>query len=75
MICFANQLTGFYMRATLAFNGLNEKHIAKNKWFWKTLKPFLSKKEKFFEGIKLAKEDDTLIKNEVEVAMGLNNFF
>ena len=21
-ICFANQLTGFYMRATLAFNGL-----------------------------------------------------
>ena len=25
MICFANQLTGFYMRATLAFNGLNKK--------------------------------------------------
>ena len=24
LICFANQLTGFYMRATLAFNGLNE---------------------------------------------------
>ena len=23
MICTANQLTGFYMRATLAFNGLN----------------------------------------------------
>ena len=22
-ICTANQLTGFYMRATLAFNGLN----------------------------------------------------
>ena len=22
--CFANQLTGFYMRATLALNGLNE---------------------------------------------------
>ena len=22
MICYANQLTGFYMRATLAFNGL-----------------------------------------------------
>ena len=63
------------MRATLAFNRLNEKHIAENKWFWKTLKPFLSNKEQFFEGIKLAKEDDTLIKNEVEVAMGLNNFF
>ena len=23
LICTANQLTGFYMRATLAFNGLN----------------------------------------------------
>ena len=25
LICTANQLTGFYMRATLAFNGLNSK--------------------------------------------------
>ena len=25
MICTANQLTGFYMRATLALNGLNQK--------------------------------------------------
>ena len=24
-ICFANQLAGFYVRATLVFNGLNEK--------------------------------------------------
>ena len=24
LICCANQLTGFYMRATLAFNGLKE---------------------------------------------------
>ena len=24
IFCTANQLTGFYMRATLAFNGLNE---------------------------------------------------
>ena len=30
-MCYANQLTGFYMRATLAFNGLKEKsgHIGK----------------------------------------------
>ena len=25
LICTANQLTGFYMRATLAFNGLKKK--------------------------------------------------
>ena len=27
LICWANQLTGFYMRATLALNGLKEKCI------------------------------------------------
>ena len=26
LICTANQLTGFYMRATLAFNGLKKKN-------------------------------------------------
>ena len=29
MICTANQLTGFYMRATLVFNGLSHKHRVK----------------------------------------------
>ena len=29
LICIANQLIGFYMRATLAFNGLSEKSTGK----------------------------------------------
>ena len=28
LICYANQLTGFYMMATLAFNGLNTGKLA-----------------------------------------------
>ena len=29
MICIANQLTGFYIRATLAFDGLITRHFSK----------------------------------------------
>ena len=31
LICTANQLTGFYMRATLALNGLNYKYVENNR--------------------------------------------
>ena len=37
-------------------------------------KPFLSNKVQSYERIKLAEEDDTLITNEEEVAMKLNDF-
>ena len=30
--CCANQLTGFYMRATLALNGLNADHSDHSQW-------------------------------------------
>ena len=29
LICLANQLTGFYMRVTLALNGLNNQRVQK----------------------------------------------
>ena len=42
LICFANQLTGFYMRAKLAFNELpylteNQIFFSENTFFKKTL--------------------------------------
>ena len=40
-----------------------------------TFKPFLSNRVQSSERIKLAEEDDTLITNEDEVAMKLNDFF
>ena len=33
LICFANQMTGFYMTATLAFNGLNTHQLIKPSLF------------------------------------------
>ena len=57
------------------FTSLSEKHITENKCFWKTVKPFLSKKVLSSERIKLAEEDDTLIINEEEFGMKLNDFF
>ena len=46
-----------------------------NKCFWKTGKPFLTKKVLSSERIKLAEENDTLIINEEEFGMKLNDFF
>ena len=57
------------------FTSLNEKHRTGNKIFWKTVKPFFSKKVQSSERIKLAEEDNTLITNEDEVAIKLNDFF
>ena len=57
------------------FTSLNEKHKTESKCFWKTVKPFLSNKGQFSESIKLAEEDNTLITNEDEVEMKLNDFF
>ena len=49
--------------------------MSENKWLWKTGKSFLSNKIQSSERIKLAEEDDTLITNDEEVAMKLNDFF
>ena len=47
-----------------------------NKRFWKTVKPFLSKKIHFSERINLTKEENnSLLTNCEEVAEELNNFF
>ena len=54
---------------------LNEKHITEDKCFWKIVKPFHVKNVQSSERIKLAEENDTLITNEMEVAMKLNDFF
>ena len=43
--------------------------------FWKTVKPFSPNKVQSSEKIKLAEEDDTLVTNEKEFAMKLNDFF
>ena len=55
---------------------LNEKNMTDNKRFWKTVKPFLSKKIHFSERINLTKEENnSLLTNCEEVAEELNNFF
>ena len=47
-----------------------------NKRFWKTVKPFLSKKIHFSERINLTKEENnSLLTNCEEVAEELNNVF
>ena len=58
------------------FTNLNEKNITDNKRFWKTVKPFLSKKNYSPERINLAEEENnSLLTNYEEVAKELNTFF
>ena len=58
------------------FENLNEKNITDNKRFWKTVKPFLSKKIHLSERINLTEEENnSLLTNCEEVAEELNNFF
>ena len=52
---------------------LNEKYIAENKCFWKTINPVSLNKLQSSEKIKLDGEANKLITNKVEVAMKLNN--
>ena len=57
------------------FENLNEKNITDNKRFWKTVKPFLSKKNHLPEGIILTEEENnSLLKICEEFAKGLNYF-
>lgn len=48
---------------------LNEKPIIKKKFFWNTVKSFLSNKVQSFERIKFTEKSHTLIANEEAVAM------
>ena len=57
------------------FTSLNEKIITENKCLWKTVKLIISSKVQSSERIKFAEDDDSLIANEEEVAMKLNDFF
>ena len=58
------------------FENLNEKNITDNKRFWKTVKPFLSKKIHLSERINLTEEENNaLLTNCEEVAEELKNFF
>ena len=58
------------------FTNLNEKNITDNKRFWKTVKPFLSKKIHLSERINLTEEENnSLLINCEEVAEELNSFF
>ena len=43
------------------FTRSNERHIAKNKYFWETVKFFLSSRLQSSQRIKLYEEDDTVI--------------
>ena len=55
---------------------LNEKNITDNKHFWKTVKPFLSKKIHLSERINLTEEENnSLLTNCEEVAEELINVF
>ena len=56
------------------FTSFNEKHITESKSFCKNVTPFLSSKVQYSERRKPAEEDDTLITNEEEAAMKLNDF-
>ena len=42
------------------FNSLNTSFLNNNKLFWKTVKPFFSKKGSFANKIKLVKKDELL---------------
>ena len=58
------------------FENLNEANIRDNKRFWKTVKPFLSKKNHLPERINLTEEEsNSLLTNYEEVAKELNNLF
>ena len=58
------------------FENLNEKNITDNKHFWKTVKPFLTKKIHLRERINLTEEESNfLLTNCEEIAKELNNFF
>ena len=56
------------------FQNLNVKDLADNKKFWKSVKPYFSKKGINSNKI-LLKENDCLVSNEIEVAQIMNNFF
>ena len=58
------------------YANLNKKSITDNKCFWKTVKPFLSKKIHLPERINLTEDkNNSLLTNCKEVAKELNNFF
>ena len=56
------------------YQNLNEKAVADNKIFWKTVKPFLSDKVSGMDKIHLI-ENNELIKSDSKTAETLNNFF
>ena len=56
------------------YQNLNEKTVADNKLFWKTVKPFLSDKVSGIYKIHLI-ENNELIKSDSKTAETLNNFF
>ena len=53
---------------------LNQKSVADNKLFWKTVKPLLSDKVAGKKGIHLIENND-LVKTDLATAEVLNNFF
>ena len=55
-------------------SNLNEKQIADNKRFWKTVKPFLSNKVQYSERINLTEENDSLVTDCGKFAKELNSF-
>ena len=55
-------------------SNLNEKQIADNKRFWKTVKPFLSNKVQYSERINLTEENDSLVTDRGKFAKELNSF-
>ena len=74
----------FWKTEVIKISRIYKLHITLNfKWkahnwtqfFWKSIELFLSNKVKSSEIIKFAEEDGTLMKNEGEIAVKLNNFF
>ena len=57
------------------FENLNEKNITDNKPFWKTVKPFLSKKIHLSDIINLTEKEINSLLTNFQVAKELNNFF
>ena len=57
------------------FTKLNEKHIIENICLWKAVKFFSSNKLQSSEKMKFPKENNTLITNEEDVAVEINNIF
>ena len=73
-IKFRQILTNQHQCPERYYANLNEKNVADNRKFWKTIKPLLSGKVKSQEKV-ISVENDKIITHDIKIAKDLNSFF